>query len=92
MEPALPKGHDLPRDGRYALHCALSDSSGVNGEFLVSGRAQLVHNAELRALAVQLASYTPAERSILFECSVESAASTTYVDGQTVRARWTRET
>jgi hypothetical protein len=91
MEPTSPKGRDLQRDGRYALHCGVSDTSGAGGEFLVSGRAHLVENAELRALAVQLASYTPAERYILFECLVESAASTIYVDGQTVRARWKRE-
>ncbi len=35
MEPTSPKGHDLQRDGRYAI-------------------------LELRALAVRLASYTPA--------------------------------
>src|SRR3982751_3616560 len=58
MEPTSPKGHDLQRDGRYALHCSVSDSSGASGEFFVSGRAKLVENAELRALAVQLASYT----------------------------------
>jgi hypothetical protein len=88
MEPTSPKGQDLQRDGRYALHCAVSDSSGASGEFLVAGRARLVESAELRATAVQLASYTPAERYILFECTVESAASTIYAEGQTVRARW----
>src|SRR5207248_3529207 len=39
MEPTSPKGHDLRRDGRYALHCAVSDSSGESGEFFVSGQA-----------------------------------------------------
>jgi hypothetical protein len=91
MEPNSPKGHDLRRDGRYALHCSVSDNSGASGEFLVSGRAQFVDNAELRALAVQLASYTPADRYILFECMIERAASTIYVDGQTVRAQWKPE-
>lgn len=88
MEPTSPKGHDLRSDGRYALHCAVGDTSGESGEFLVSGRAQLVEDAALRALAVRLASYTPAERYILFECSVERAASTTYANGKTVRSRW----
>lgn len=91
MEPSSPKGHDLRRDGRYALHCAVSDSSGSSGEFFVTGRAQLVASAELRALAVQLASYTPADRYILFECTVESAAATIYADGQTIRTRWKPE-
>jgi hypothetical protein len=91
MEPTSPKGQDLRRDGRYALHCSVSDSSGASGEFFVSGRAQIVDSAELRALAVHLASYTPADRYILFECTIESAASTIYADGQVVRTRWKPE-
>ena len=46
----------------------------------MTGRAHLVSNPELRALAVQLASYVPAERYILFEFDVESAGSTVYTD------------
>jgi hypothetical protein len=91
MEPTSPKGYDLRRDGRYALHCSVSDNSGASGEFLVSGRAQFVDGAELRALAVQLASYAPADRYILFECMIENAASTIYAEGQTVRTRWKLE-
>jgi hypothetical protein len=91
MEPTSPKGHDLRRDGRYALHCSVSDNSGASGEFIAAGRAQLVDSAELRALAVQLASYTPADRYILFEFAVESAASTTYSNGKAVHTRWRRE-
>ena len=91
MEPTSPKGHDLRRDGRYAIHCAVSDTSGASGEFLITGRAHLVNNPELRALAVSLASYTPADRYILFEFDVESAASTVYPDDQTLRRRWKQE-
>jgi hypothetical protein len=88
MEPTSPKGHDLRRDGRYAIHCSVSDNSGASGEFYVTGQAQLVDSAELRALAVQLASYSPADRYILFELSVEGAASTIYSDGKAVHTRW----
>jgi hypothetical protein len=91
MEPTSPKGQDLRRDGRYALHCSVSDTSGASGEFFVTGQAQFVDSAELRALAVRLASYTPADRYILFECTIESAASTIYTDDQVVRTRWKRE-
>src|SRR5512137_2205399 len=48
MEPTSPKGHDLQRDARYAIHCAVSDTSGVSGEFGVTGRAQVINNPELR--------------------------------------------
>lgn len=91
MEPTSPKGHDLRRDGRYAIHCTVSDTSGASGEFLITGRAHLVNDPELRALAVSLATYTPADRYILFEFDVESAASTVYPDDQPLRRRWKQE-
>lgn len=91
MEPTSPKGHDLRRDGRYAMHCSVSDSSGGSGEFNVAGRAQLVDNSATRALAAQLASYAPADRYILFELTVESAASTVYSNDQVLRSQWKRD-
>ena len=91
MEPTSPKGHDLRRDGRYAMHCSVSDSSGGSGEFNVAGRAQLVDNSATRALAAQLASYTPADRYILFELTVENAASTVYSNDQVLRSQWKRD-
>lgn len=88
MEPTSPKGHDLRRDGRYAIHCSVSDTSGASGEFIVSGRARLIDHPELRALAVRLASYTPADRYMLFEFDIESASSTVYQDDRTIRQHW----
>jgi hypothetical protein len=90
MEPTSPKGHDLRRHGRYAIHCSVNDTSGASGEFFVTGMARLIENAELRGLARQLASYTPAERYILFEFDIETAASTTYPDDQPLRLSWKR--
>jgi hypothetical protein len=91
MEPTSPKGHDLQRDGRYAIHCSVSDNSGESGEFNISGHAHLTDNAELRALAVSLSSYAPADRYILFEFDVESAASTIYPGGRSARQFWKRD-
>lgn len=88
MEPTSPKGHDLRRDGRYALHCAVGDNSGASGEFLVSGRARAVEDPAVRALAVGLSSYAPADRYVLFELDVERAASTIYSDDRPVRQSW----
>ena len=42
MEPTSPKGQDLRRDGRYALHSSVADSSGEGGEFLLTGTATFV--------------------------------------------------
>ncbi len=91
MEPTSPKGHDLQRDDRFAIHCAVSDNSGASGEFNIAGCAHLVDNAELRALAVSLASYEPAERYILFEFDIESAASTVYPEDRPVRQLWKKD-
>jgi hypothetical protein len=88
MEPTSPKGHDLRRDGRYALHCSVSDISGESGEFFISGHATFRDDPAVRRLAVELATYTPADRYILFELDVERAASTTYTNGPPVRTRW----
>lgn len=92
MEPTSPKGHDLRRDGRYAIHAAVSDNSGAGGEFFVTGQAHLVSDPELRTLATQLSSYTPAERYILFEFEVDSAGSTVYTDHGPDRRFWKRAT
>ncbi|MGB8644849.1 MAG: pyridoxamine 5'-phosphate oxidase family protein [Anaerolineae bacterium] len=90
MEPTSPKGRDLQRDGRYAIHCSVRDNSGASGEFSITGHAHLIDDPELRALAVRLASYSPAERYILFEFDIESAASTIYPNDKPVRLTWKR--
>jgi nitroimidazol reductase NimA-like FMN-containing flavoprotein (pyridoxamine 5'-phosphate oxidase superfamily) len=88
MEPTSPKGHDLRRDPRYAIHCAVTDNSGESGEFYISGRASFVEDSEKRAQAVRVCSYKPADRYILFEFEVEAAASTVYPEGKAAYTRW----
>src|SRR5438477_12247521 len=65
MEPTSPKGKDLQRDGRYALHCAVSDSSGASGEFSVTGQARLVADSETRECAKRVSGYAPKDRYVL---------------------------
>ena len=91
MEPTSPKGHDLQRDGRFAIHCSVANISGGNGEFTISGKAQLIDDPKLRSMAVRLCPYTPAERYILFEFDPERAASTVYAEDRTIRQEWKRE-
>ncbi len=88
MESTSPKGHDLERDGRYSMHCSVTDSSGKSGEFIISGRAHRVDDPALRAVATRLSSYAPADRYVLFEFDVEAASSTTYEDSGPVRRHW----
>lgn len=89
MEPTSPKGHDLRRDGRYALHSAVADADEGQGEFLITGRAKPVENADVRELATRTASYAPEDRHVLFELEVEKALSTVYGgDDRPIRRRW----
>ena len=91
MEPTSPKGKDLEREDRYALHCAVENSNGGNGEFYVMGRATRVHDAEERAKAVAAASYSPADRYILFKLTVERAFMNQYSDEGANIKRWQDE-
>ncbi len=93
MEPTSPKGHDLQRDGRYALHSAVRDTEGSNGEFIVTGKARLVSDPQTRAVAAAASTYAPRERYILFELGMDSATSTVYAEGGApVRRHWKRGT
>jgi hypothetical protein len=69
----------------------MSYTSGASGEFTISGQAQFIDDPELCALAVRLTTYTPADRYILFEFSLESAASTMYEGERIIRQRWKRD-
>ena len=89
MESTSPKGIDLKRDGRYALHASVEDAGGGEGEFFITGFAQLVEDPDIRATAKQYASYDPADRYILFQLDLTSAFSNIYQsDGPPLRRRW----
>ena len=87
MEPTSPKGRELERDGRYALHCSVENSSGGNGEFWVRGRASRTQGPADRADATAASPYTPAERYIVFVLSVEEAFMKQYGPPATTQ-RW----
>ena len=88
MEPMSPKGNDLRRDPRFAAHCSVTDTSGESGEFIVKGKAKFIKDPELRALAVRICPYDPAEQYVLFEFDLESVVMTEYKDGQAIHKRW----
>lgn len=89
MEPTSPKGRDLARGSRYALHNAVEDQDGGGGEFRVRGRGRKVDDPQLRALAAAHASYQPAADYVLFELFVDDAFMTVYGDdGAPQRQRW----
>jgi Pyridoxamine 5'-phosphate oxidase len=88
MEPTSPKGHDLRRDGRFALHSAVDDAQGGGGEFLIRGRARLVEDPDERARAAAASSYAPADRYVLFELLPDELQTTDYPDGLPRTRRW----
>ena len=91
MEPTSPKGRDLLRDGRYALHCAVEDKSGGEGEFLVRGYAAEVADARVREEAFGQAraiGYNPQDRYVLFELAVTDVQATLYESHPPKRMRW----
>jgi hypothetical protein len=88
MEPTSPKGKDLQRDARYALHCAVEDASGGGGEFYVRGLAAFTDDPRIREQAVQASSYVPDDTYILFVFGIEFAFMNRYVDGKPNVRRW----
>jgi Pyridoxamine 5'-phosphate oxidase len=94
MEPTSPKGNDLRRDPRYALHCGVEDNDGGEGEFGVRGRAAPIQDgpriAELFQSA-RAAGFHPKERYVVFELQIDIAFSTMYApDGTPLRKTWKR--
>jgi len=67
MEPRSPKGVDLRERGWFALHNGVPDNAGTGGEASVSGTGHPVDDAAMRAAVVAAASYSPADRYVLFE-------------------------
>jgi hypothetical protein len=80
MEPTSPKATDLRERHWYALHSGVPDSEGTGGEFMVTGHGGPVDDAAIRAFAVDMASYDPAERYVLFELLVAEARCEGYGD------------
>jgi hypothetical protein len=91
MEPTSPKGDDLRRDARYAMHSAVEDNSGGQGEFLIRGRAVEITDTESRKEAFEQArnmGYSPQERHILFELRIAEVLATVYEGNRPKRTRW----
>ncbi len=88
MEPASPKGHDLRRDPRFTLHCTVEDSEGGEGEFYVRGRAVQTDDPAMRQAATAAASYTPADRYILFILRLDFAFANQYAANGPFSRRW----
>ncbi len=90
MYKTSPKGFDLKRSGTFAMHASVENEEGGQGEFFISGRAELVEDTALKSLAASRAGYDVVESYILFRFILDEALGTVYVGEETVRQRWKR--
>lgn len=89
VEPESSKVRDLLDNGRFSLHCGMSDSSGSSGEFKIVGEVCEIVDAGIRAEAEAVCSFRPSTRSRLFELMITEAVSTSWRRGHADRRRWT---
>jgi hypothetical protein len=93
MEPTSPKGHDLQRDGRYALHCHVPDLIGTqHGEFSITGHAVELTDGASRHSAIEawleVGFEAAPERYVLFELLGSQALGTSGADDPPQWLRW----
>ncbi len=70
IPPSSPKGHDLRRDGRYALHAL---PGKVDDEFMVAGRARVAEDAATRDTVRAAANHAIHDDDVLFEFRFDRA-------------------
>ena len=87
-EPESSKVRDLRANGKFALHCGMTDSSGSSGEFKMVGLVREVTDVATRALAESICSYRPSASYLLFELLPAEVTSTSYRGGRPDRRRW----
>jgi hypothetical protein len=80
MEPSSPKGRDLRERGWFAMHNGVPDDAGSGGEFHLTGSGVADEDPETWAEVARSASYSPADRYILFELRLNQAKCLGYGD------------
>jgi hypothetical protein len=86
MDRGSPKIADLKRDSRYSLHSLVTDTTGDQEEFAISGRASAIEDPQL--VAELETGMTNMGQFPLFEFAIEEAMSTVYGDDGAIRHRW----
>ena len=89
MYVTSPKGVDLRRDPRFALHSMMDNDDGVGGEFALSGRSHIITDADLAADAYGAIGGPGTDRPlVLFELGLDEVVATEYDGDVPVRRRW----
>lgn len=81
MFPTSPKGRDLRRDHRYALHSTVDDTSGAGGEFALRGQAVWGEDGDVAA-QLEESGISHEEGYVRFELRVSYVIVAQY-DGET---------
>ena len=80
IEPTSPKGRDLRERRWFAVHSGVPDNAGSGGEFNASGTGLPIEDPDMWSRVAEAASYTPADRYILFELQLSEARCHGYGD------------
>lgn len=76
--PSSPKGADLRRDGRFALHTTVDDVAGHGGEFVVRGRSRLVDDRDAFGEELADAGLPATDQYVRFELLISGVLVGTY--------------
>ena len=76
MEPTSPKGHDLRRDGRFALHAPVDAPLPTVAQVFLAGRGGAIDDPAVREAVVRTAGYPVLDRFVLFGLDVENVMCT----------------
>jgi hypothetical protein len=71
MEPTSPKGYDLRRNGRFALHAPVDAPLPTVAQMYFAGQGSVVNDTETRAAVVRAAGYPVLDRFVLFELNID---------------------
>jgi len=90
MYPESPKGADLIRDPRYAMHAAVTPNPFLSGELAAHGTARIETDPEARALAAAEAPFAapPPDDNTLFSLDLDLVIGAWAADGAPARMRW----
>lgn len=80
MEPTSPKGRDLRERGWFAVHSGVPDNAGSGGEFNAGGRGLQIDDPNMWSRVAAAATYSPADRYLLFELRLSEARCHGYGD------------
>lgn len=90
MYPDSPKGYDLQRDSRIALHAAMTPNPFTSGELAAHGTASIVEDPAIREAASAVAPFAkpPAASNVLYAIDLDFVMGAFVVDGAPLRLRW----